>query len=187
MDGNDLRTALDACLATIEPLTDRDWNVPVPDQTWTAADVAEHIAIGNLWYAVDLAAGGGDTPAKLAMKPEATPRDVVTAIRTTTSMLADLVDRAPPERRGYHPFGMADPAGFAAMGCDEVLVHTCDIASAFGVTFVADNELAGRVLARLFPEVPPDPNPWLALLWANGRLALPERPIRRSWQWKGSP
>src|SRR4051812_8459977 len=186
MNGNDLRTALGTCLATIEPLTGRDWNVPVPDQTWTAADVAEHIALGNLWYAIDLAAAGVDTPAKLTMKPEATPSDVVTAIRTTTSMLADLIDLAPAERRGYHPFGMADPAGFAAMGCDEVLVPTCDTASALGVTFVADNALAARVLARLCPEVAPEPNPWLALLWANGRLALPERPIRRHWQWKAS-
>ena len=81
----------------------------------------------------------------------------------------------PPGRGGFHPFGSPDPSGFAAMACDELLVHGDDAARGLGVSFTPEDRLAADVLARLFPwhAVGPDDDPWQMLLWANGRIELP--------------
>ncbi|MGH2728617.1 MAG: hypothetical protein ACRDKS_16725, partial [Actinomycetota bacterium] len=43
-------------------------------------------------------------------------------------------------------------------------------------------DVCARVLARLFPWAPRDAEPWAALLWANGRAPLGDRP-RQSGEW----
>ena len=73
----------------------------------------------------------------------------------------------PPEARGYHG-QPTDAAGFAAMHCDEVLVHGYDIALGLGVAFEPPPDLARRVRDRLFPWTPAG-DPWTTLLWCNGR------------------
>ena len=52
--------------------------------------------------------------------------------------------------------GMADASGFAALACDEMLVHTADIAAVLGVGFDPPRGVCARVLARLFPWAPHD-------------------------------
>jgi hypothetical protein len=187
VNADDVRAATAACLSTIEPHVDRDWDVVVPDMAWTVADAAVHVAAGGLWYSVDLSARGFEIQGEITLKRTSGPAGLVATIGPMYSMLALVIDCAPAEARGYHPFGMADASGFAAMACDELLVHTDDMARGLGVTFVPDAELCERVLARIFSEVPPDPDPWTALLWANGRLALPDRPKRDRWRWHCAP
>jgi hypothetical protein len=97
------------------------------------------------------------------------------------------VDAAPPGIRGFHPAGAADPSGFAAMACDELLVHTNDAARGLGLRFTPDPELAGRVLARLFPWHDPGDDAWQTLLWANGRIDLPGHPNQANWAWHCAP
>ena len=86
-------------------------------------------------------------------------------------MLAAAVDAAPPSLRGFHPFGSPDPSGFAAMACDELLVHGRDAALGLGREFGGDAGLASSILARLYPWHPlgAGDDPWQVLLWANGR------------------
>ena len=101
---------------------------------------------------------------------------------------AEVVKAAPPEARGFHQTGFADPSGFAAMGCDEVLIHTDDIARAFGLFFTPPDELCRRVLRRLFPWAPEDGDGWSVLRWANGRMALPGRErLGEDWPWHSAP
>jgi hypothetical protein len=83
--------------------------------------------------------------------------------------------------------GAADAAGFAAMACDELLIHTDDAARGLGLRFAPDPALAGRVLARLFPWHQPGDDPWRALLWANGRIDWPGRPSQAGWIWHCAP
>jgi hypothetical protein len=74
------------------------------------------------------------------------------------------------------------------MSCDEILVHTRDAGTGLGAEFTPDPALAGRVLARLFPWYQPVPDPWTALLHANGRIELPDRPRPpQHWQWHCAP
>jgi hypothetical protein len=79
---------------------------------------------------------------------------------------------------------MADASGFVAMGCDETLVHTNDLARGFDLPFEPPRELCRRVLRRLFPWAPEEADPWQALLWANGRIALPGHGrLSSDWAW----
>jgi hypothetical protein len=97
------------------------------------------------------------------------------------------VDAAGPADRGWHSHGVADAAGFAAIGCAEVLVHGTDVADALGLSWSPPGDVAAAVLARLFPEVTDVPDPMAGLLWATGRLALPGRPRRTSWTYGMTP
>lgn len=115
------------------------------------------------------------------MKQPLTGEDVRAAARACTDLLG------PATARGFHPFGTADPSGFAAMACDELLVHTDDAARGLGLAFEPDPTRCERTLRRLFPWAPDDVDPWTALRWANGRLALPGRPRLERWRWHCAP
>ncbi len=83
---------------------------------------------------------------------------------------------------------MADSSGFVAMGMDELLVHTHDIVTALGSRFGSTDNLVVAVLDRLFPWWPRGEPPWDALLWANGRVALPDHENPgSSWLWHCAP
>lgn len=109
-------------------------------------------------------------------------------MKVNASILEHVIRAAPQGVRAFHSAGMADASGFAAMGCDEILIHTADIAAGFGISFKPPDDLCGRVLARLFPWAPADVGGWDALRWANGRLALPEMgPQDENWRWHCAP
>ncbi|MCF6506476.1 hypothetical protein E9549_03495 [Blastococcus sp. MG754426] len=102
-------------------------------------------------------------------------------------MLARTLDGAAPGERGWHSHGVADPTGFAAIACAELLVHGADVAGAVGLDWQPPAEVAGAVRDRLFPDVPAGDDPLADLLWATGRLALPGRPRRGEWRYAMRP
>ena len=94
-------------------------------------------------------------------------------------VLASMVRTSRPHVRAYHPAGMADPEGFAGMGCHEALLHGNDIAEGFGLSLDPPRDVCRRLLARLFPQATADlagSDPWTALLWAGGWIELPATP-----------
>jgi hypothetical protein len=96
-----------------------------------------------------------------------------------------MVRTSPAHVRAFHPAGIADPEGFAAMGCHEALLHGNDIAQGFGRSLDPPRDVCRRVLARIFPHAPADlagSDPWTALLWAGGRIELPSHPQLPSWR-----
>ena len=100
-------------------------------------------------------------------------------------VLASMVRTSRAHVRAYHPAGMADPEGFAGMGCHEALLHGNDIAQAFGLSLDPPRDVCRRVLARIFPQAPTDlaeSDPWTALQWAGGRIELPGHPQQPSWR-----
>jgi len=113
--------------------------------------------------------------------------DRILTFEAMANALGHVVDGTPPGTRGFHPFGMADASGFAAMGCDEMLVHTDDAARGLGTTFRPDDELAERTLRRLFPWAPEGDDPWATLRWANGRQSLGGKPRLEHWWWHCAP
>jgi hypothetical protein len=106
---------------------------------------------------------------------------------TFATVLARVIDGSPPGARGWHPHGLADASGFAAMACDELLVHTDDSARGLGVPFAPPTPLVRATLERLFPWAPAGADPWPALLWSNGRVALPGHPRQARWRWHCAP
>ena len=55
------------------------------------------------------------------------------------------------------------------------------------VSLPPDVRLASGVMARLFPWHDAEPDPWAALLWANGRIDLAGRPHQERWRWHCEP
>ena len=156
---------------------------------WTCGATLAHICDAVLWYAGNLAsrsASDADTP---MTSTKAKPGVLLSRLRSSGALLAAAVRDAPDDARGYHSWGRPDRSGFAAMGCDEVLVHGYDVSVGLNFDFVPPMEAVGGTLARLFPWAPgPDEaDPWNALLWANGRRPLGDRPPETKWLWHCSP
>jgi hypothetical protein len=113
--------------------------------------------------------------------------DLLSNLVATAHVLAEVGRASPRAARGFHYAGMADVSGFLAMGCDEVLVHGYDVASALDVELPVPDALCREVTSRLFPWAPPDIDPLETLLWANGRLGLPGLADQDDWVWHCEP
>lgn len=188
VNGDDVLAAAGECRRLLEPALAADWDVPVPGLDFTVASVVAHAVNGPLWYAVDLWGGPEENDAfELHVRRGAASRALLAGLRAAARVCAASVDAAPADTRGFHPAGAADPSGFAAMACDELLVHTDDAARGLRLRFTPDPGLAGRVLARLFPWHPPGDDPWQTLLWANGRIDIEGRPSQQGWRWHSAP
>ncbi|ONI83937.1 hypothetical protein ALI22I_32330 [Saccharothrix sp. ALI-22-I] len=188
MDGRDVTEVAEQCAAFLEGAVAADWTAVVPEVDWTVAKTVAHISDCLLWYSTDLLAGPSRlSTADVAVRPDSSPADLVRTLRTFASVLAAVVAAAPADVRGWHPWGLADAAGFAGMGCDEMLVHTHDAARGLGLEFALPPELSRKVLVRMFPDAPTDRDPGETLLWANGRIPLGELPRRTGWRWHCAP
>jgi len=180
------------------------WSARAGSLEWDCWETVEHAANAQYFYGSQLARR---EPAKatriLAMKGSL-PEHPNTAVRANrdegptgllelmeahASLLAAVVRDRPAQLRTFHPLGITDPEGCAAMGLVEVLAHTHDAAAGLGVEWNPPADVCTRVLDRLFPDVRPEAGgePWPALLWATGRADLPGRERRTAWMWDNSP
>jgi hypothetical protein len=185
----DVRAAAAACRGALGDLVDRDWSVNAGELEWSCRQTLEHIPNAQIFYASQLATGAQERlPRAIGGQDQLTVAELLLSVEVNAAILEHVIRAAPASARAFHPAGMADPSGFAAMGCDEILIHTADIAAGFGIDFMAPEELCGRVLARLFPWAPTGVGSWDSLRWANGRIALPESaPRDENWRWHCAP
>lgn len=194
--GDDVRTAAGWLARHLAPYAVEAFDAQAGPVRWSCWTTVEHVVDDLLAYALQLAA----LP-RLAYVPLVGPRGedeiahvdraagtagLAEAVVGGGELLATLADTRPADARAFHPYGLADADGFAAMGVVEVLVHGHDVLLGLTgehVPFPAG--LAARVLARLFPDVEPvaDEDADLLLLWATGRGELPGRARRTRWRW----
>jgi hypothetical protein len=171
-----------ACVMSgLLPLTDRDWSVRAGSLEWNCWHTAEHIGDCLLSYAWQLAVQptARYVRAVATAEKDASPAEVLEFAITGGRVLASMVRTSPAHVRAFHPAGTADPEGFAALGCNEALLHGNDIAQGFGLSLDPPRDVCRRVLARLYPQVPTelaDADPWTSLLWTGGRTELPGQP-----------
>ncbi|WP_428934847.1 GNAT family N-acetyltransferase [Streptomyces sp. ACT015] len=188
-DGGDLvDEAVAGCVTTLRGAVDRDWTgVRALGLDWSCHETALHVADDLIAYAANLAARARDgyVPFEMRLDDGTGNEGLLQVIEAAGALLAAAVRTAPRGARGFHPypFGSADRRGFAAMGVAEVLLHTHDIAGGLGLRYRPEPELARSVLARIFPHVRPDTDPWPTLLWATGRGELPGRAPVTAWRW----
>jgi hypothetical protein len=189
MNGSMILQTATECARFLRSVTDRDWTETlIPGVEWTVARTVAHVSDCLLWYTTDLAAGEQElSTAEIRVRPESKPDDLITTMTTYATILARVVDGTPPGGRGWHPFGLADASGFAAMACDEMLVHTADVGTGAGQAFLPAETAAAATLRRLFPWAPADTDPWETLLWANGRNDLPGQERQVGWRWHCAP
>jgi hypothetical protein len=159
---------------TLGPAVERDWSVPATGLEWDCRTTLDHMVTAPLFHATNLALRSTQVQRGVRSgDPSASIADLVRVLEHSAAILAQVAEAAPPEARGAHPAGMSDAQGFVAMSCDELLVHTYDIASALGLAYEPPLELVEPVLRRLFPWAPAAAPVWPALLWATGRGELP--------------
>jgi len=185
---DDVRSAAATCTGLLAGAAGRDWSVRAGADERSVAEVVAHVAETLHWYAADLAGGPTEVDAlELRVHADRAPAALVATVRSAAFVLAATLDACDEHARGFHPDGAADPSGFAAMACDELLVHTDDAARGLGLAFEPDAHLAAHVVRRLFPWAPHDGRSWPTLRWANGRAPLGERPRLERWWWHCAP
>ena len=177
----DVERAVHASLGVLSPVADADWQRPAGGLEWSCWQTAGHVAHDLLAYAGQLAAQrtGAYLPVDLVVRPDAPVLAVLDAVRSCGGLLAAALRASPPEVRAWH-WGPTDPTGFAALGLNEVLVHTWDITQGLGTAWRPPADLADLVLRRLFPSAPAG-HPAEVLLWCTGRAALPRHPRQDTW------
>lgn len=185
----DLVVAAGLCRDALLARRDDDWERPAANVDWTCRQTLEHVCLMGVSYGLRLAARAGSprsyAPVAVA---QATIPQLIETMHDSSLVLAEVARAAPPDARGHHTAGMADPEGWIAMGLDKALLHTADIAQGLGGAFEPPDRLTRAVLDRLFPWWPADQAPWPALLWANGRGALPGHPNPGgTWLWQCAP
>jgi len=184
-----LLRAASLCRETLAPAADADWTVEAGDIDQTCRETIDHVVSCQTFYASHLAARTRARLPRLRQHdPDAPLEHVLDLVPAGAAVLAAVARGSAPDARAFHPAGMADPEGFLAMGCDEIVVHTGDIATGLGVAFAPPDDLCAKVVARLFPWAPTDTDPWPTLLWANGRAPLGERArLDSDWYWHCAP
>ncbi|MGW9047446.1 hypothetical protein ACWGQL_33600 [Streptomyces lydicus] len=196
---DDLDRAVQLSVAVLRQAPPAAWQGTAGSLEWDCWETVEHLSDDLFAYAAQLGPRkppldglvpfvwesrrpGGPANAVHADRA-AGPAGLLQVLEASGALLVAMVRTTPPEVRAHHVFGVSDAEGFAAMGLVETLVHTHDLAEGLGLAWEPPAELCARVLGRLFPDVPRDAAPWLTLLWATGRVALPGHPRRTGWRW----
>jgi hypothetical protein len=180
-----------------------DWRVPAGKLAWSCWETVEHLSDSLFAYAAQLTPAHPATTTHVPfgwhvrreggpyltvfVNPADGADGLLQVFESCTGMFAAVLAAVPPDRLSFHPYGVADAGGFAAMGVVEILVHVHDVAVGLGLPWSPPADLCSGALARLFREVPPDAEPWPALLWVTGRADLPGRPAPVDWKWDGTP
>ncbi|GAA1949520.1 hypothetical protein GCM10009738_23710 [Kitasatospora viridis] len=195
-----------SAVTALEPAAGADWTVLAGGLEWDCWETMEHMADALFGYALQLGpskppldhwvhlAWQRDRPAAppsaFRVEREAGAGALLEAVEAAGAVLVAMVRTVAPDVRAFHSYGVSDPAGFAAMGIVEALVHVDDVARGLGIEWAPPAGPCARALARLFPEVEVEvaDDPWVALRWATGRGELPGRPgLRQFEQWHSAP
>jgi quinol monooxygenase YgiN len=181
----ELVAALGEVLAGDDDRFDR----PVPGSAWHARRTVDHLADALTLYAryVATRATGPLSPLRDG-RPAATVAELLADVADAATLLRRLLGSMGPGERAFHPAGAADRSGWAAMACDELLVHGLEVAGAVGAAFDPADADVEAVVARLFPWAPPQGSARERLAWCNGRAPLGDRPqLDPSWYWWSRP
>jgi hypothetical protein len=169
--------------------SEQSWNQSALDG-WSPRRTLDHLVDAMLLYSAYVATRARDriSPPRNG-DPNATPGELVSALRSGSSILVALLHAMPDGDRAFHPSGNADRTGWIGMACTELLVHGFDIATATLVPFEPpSDQLARAVVERVLPWSPRASTGWSQLLWATGRATLGTRPPQDSdWWWQSAP
>jgi hypothetical protein len=199
---HDLERCIDDAADALRSVAGQDWQVPAKGVRWSCWESIEHVADDLFSYALQL--GPKPPPrrgyVKVVVRPQrkggpastifaeaANNTDLVTLFSGCGALLVSMVRQSSPDVRAYHPYGLSDPEGFAAMGIVETLVHLRDVMQALDQDWSPPEYVCRRVLFRLFPQLDVETAPWQTLLWATGRESADGRPRRKKWRWDARP
>lgn len=184
----DLPAAASASAAALAGYCDLDWQqLPAADLEWSCWKTALHMVDCLYFYTCQIVYGNpeGYLCTELALDDSASPARLLDALSAHAELLHRVARSADPGLRAHHNYGVSDPAGFAAMGVVETLIHTYDLVLGLNRAdpWRPPAALAAPVISRLFPHAPGG-DPADVLLYCCGRAALGELPRQtQQWQW----
>jgi hypothetical protein len=186
----DVPAAARESVAALTSYTDLDWQqLPAAGLQWSCRQTTLHMLDCLYFYAMQVIYGDPGTYlcTELALDDSASPPRLLAALTAHAELLDRIAQSADPGLRAHHNYGVSDPAGFAAMGVVETLIHTFDVVRGLNPAdpWRPPAALAAPVLARLFPHAPSG-DPTDVLLYCCGRAALGELPQQTEWQWDGT-
>ena len=160
---------LDELLARVP---DDGWQQPAAYVGWSCWRTAEHVSGDFAHYAAQVATGAADHYVTFGWDTSRarTPAELREVLRAASGFLSACVRVAAPDSLAWHPHGMYTPAGYAAIGAAEGIVHGTDIAAGLGLPWTPSDAVVGPVLDTVFPGTRRPADPALtALLLATGR------------------
>jgi hypothetical protein len=186
MNSRDVEQAVAEMVRVLGPHESADWRRRAGTLDWSCWETAAHVAHDLLAYAGQLAAQPDNAylPFDLVVRDDASSRELLRIVTCAGRLLSTTLAASEPTVRAWH-WGPTDPSGFAALGVNETLMHTHDIAEGLGIHWRPPESLCSAVLARLFPDAPCG-DPVQVLLWSTGRTDLPDRPRLSSWVLKAA-
>jgi hypothetical protein len=152
------------------PFADADWSVQAGTLEWDVDQTIAHMAGLMAKHTLYLAS---QSPRFIPVKtpawegvPQRTRIDAITDLARGEVQVAR---HAPVGAIAYHVSGMQSAESYVAAGCEELLVHTYDVASGLDTPFNPSDVLCRPVLRTLHPDAAGDAKPWPTLLWLNNR------------------
>lgn len=152
VDGHDVEQAVAEMVRILSPHDLMDWQVPAGSLNWNCWTTAAHVAHDLLAYAGQLTAHPTTAylPLDLAIATDASRREVLQVVTACGGLLSSALAAASPQTRAWH-WGLCDPAGFAAMGVAETLLHTHDITQDLRVPWLLHHHYARPCSAACSP------------------------------------
>jgi hypothetical protein len=186
----DLPGTARASAAALAGYADLDWQqAPAADLQWSCWKTTLHMVDCLYFYACQIVYGNPDgyLCTELALDDSASPPRLLDALTAHAELLDRIARSADPDSRAHHSYGVSDPAGFAAMGVVEMLIHTYDVARGLDPEdqWRPPADLSAPVIARLFPHAPTG-DPADVLLYCCGRASLGEMQRQPQWRWDGT-
>jgi hypothetical protein len=196
MEPDDVRHAAQWFAAELHarPEDEYDYDRPARGLEWSCWYTVEHVLDDLLAYSLQVAGrvaddylpvvGSGGGPDVVRVARDAGVAGLAASLEAMAELLAAQVQVHPRTTRAWHPDGVTDPGGFAAMGVCEIVVHAWDVLSALDEE-VADlpEDLCAGVLDRLFPGTPDVGTFQDRLLWQTGREELAGHGRLSTWRW----
>jgi hypothetical protein len=166
------------------------WQSPAANVGWSCWSTADHISADFAHYAAQVIGRPRDHYVKFSFDTSraTTPDELREVVRAAGGLLAAAVRTAGPDCLGWHPHGYFTPAGFAAIGAAEALVHGHDIAAGLGMAWSPAPRLGEQVLSAVFPDAERRTgSPALrTLLVQTGRDERPQHEPPRAWSYAGA-
>ena len=190
LGADDVLAAFAASQEALGAARDGDWSALAGSLEWSCRTTLDHMITGTVFYSGQVAnEAPARRPAIRKADADASVDDLIVTQDSVGHIFASVLRAAPAGMRAFHPAGMADVSGYAAMSCVEILVHTFDIAQGLGIAFNPPVELCERVGRRLFPWIDDmSPDAWATLLWATGRRSIEGRDdVAADWYWQCAP
>jgi hypothetical protein len=188
---DDIRLAAAICHEALAPLADANWDHAAHGLEWSCRRTISHVANTLDWYGLLLTKPTHEPFEPLGLRYDRQSiADILAIIRRRADLLALLVSSASPSAQGYHRWGRPDRAGYLALGCAEILLHTDDILRSFGRGCFAPDALCRHIVGRLAPWAAPTQavDGWSLLRWATGRTEIPgQGRVGPDWAWHASP